>query len=281
MNRTKLHAALASIALLLAGCGGRSPRLRGSDEQFYHAQLLLEEGHTLEALEEFEQLRNAYPGSRYLDAAIFGTGRAHFERGDHLVAATHFQRLVDDFPNSEHRPAARFRLARCYDQMALPARLDQNYTILAVEQYSLCLIEFPDAEQRVVTLERLASLRARLAEKELLTGEFYNRRERYDAALLFLDQVLERYGDTPLADRARLARAEALVGLERQGEARPLFEALGATAADSRLRETALDRLRELDSIAALADTSAAIPGVGAVPDAGAVEDPGDGNDAG
>ncbi|MAE68902.1 MAG: hypothetical protein CME06_00375 [Gemmatimonadetes bacterium] len=240
---------VALIAVLsLIGCAGRSPRLRGSDEQFYQAQLLLEEGHTLEAIEAFEQLRTAYPGSRYVDAAIYGIGRAHFERGDHIVAATHFERVVRDFPNSIYRPPARFKLARCYDQVSLPARLDQRYTILAVEQYSLYLVEFPDAKDRDPAFERLESLRARLAEKEILTAEFYNRRDKYEAALLFLDEALDRYRDTPLADRGELARSEALIGLGRTEEARTLLESLSETASDSEHRSTAIERLRVLDA---------------------------------
>ncbi len=235
-------------ALTLIGCAGRSARLRGSDEQFYRAQLLLEDGHTLEAIEAFEQLRTAYPGSRYLDAAIFGIARAHFERGDHIVAATHFERVVRDFPSSIYRSGSRFNLARCYDEVSLPALLDQRYTILAVEQYSLYLVEFPEANDYDEAFERLESLRARLAEKEILTGEFYNRREKYDAALLFLEEALDRYGDTPLADRGDLARAEALIGVGRADEARALLRSLSERAAAPEFRVEAIERLRELDS---------------------------------
>lgn len=234
---------VALLLMVVSGCGGRSSRLRGSDEQFYYGQLKLEQDETLEAIEAFEQLRAAYPGSRYLDAAIFGTGRANFERDDYLVAATHFERLANDFPNSDYRAAARFWLARCYDEVALPARLDQKYTILAIDHYSLYLVEFGNAPHRDQAEARMQVLRTRMAEKDVLTGEFYNRRRKHEAALLFLDGVLDRYADTEISDRARLARAESLLGLGRDPEARDLLDNLSASARDEEIRKRAADRL--------------------------------------
>jgi outer membrane protein assembly factor BamD len=239
------------MALLLigvggSGCGGHAGRLRGSDEQFYYAQLQLERGKTLDAIEAFDQLRAAYPGSRFLDAAIFGTGRAYFGRGEYLVAATHFERVTNDFPNSDYRDDARFWLSRCYDKVSLPARLDQKYTLLAIDHYSQYVVEFPHGSRVEEARARLGAMRARLAEKETLIGEFYNHRHRYKASLLYLDRVFERYADTPLADRARVARARALAGLERNDEAQALLQEVLATAADEEQRAKAEEQLRKL-----------------------------------
>ena len=207
----------------IGACAGRSDRPQGSDELFYHAQLLLERSQYLDAIVAFEGFRDAHPGSRFVDGAIYGLGRAHYEEGEYLVASVHFGRIVDDFPDSAYRSAARYQLGRCFDALANDAALDQGYTLRAIEQYSLYQVEYPAGDDLAAVDIRMVILRNRLAEKEVRTGEFYLRRGRAEAALLYLDRVVERFEDTGLFQRARLARAQALVLLDRADEARKIL----------------------------------------------------------
>ena len=240
-----LFSILLSTLLGVAGCSVMQERQRGPDEQFYYAQLLLERGKHLESIAEYSHLRTAHPGSRYLDAAIFGTGRAHYEQEEYLVAATYFERIVDDFPSSAYRERTLYWVARAYEAISLPAQLDQEYTRMAIDHYTAYLMQNLDGAHAADVQDRIAVMRSRLAEKETLAGEFYLRRRRWAAALVYLDRVTEKFDDTHFFERAQLNRALALRGLARFDEATELLDLLRSEAIDGEVRERAERELEE------------------------------------
>src|SRR5262249_54487075 len=141
---------------------------------------------------------------------------------------------------------ARYYVGVAYARQSLPAEMDQALTHKALDELEAYLADFPAGKHRDEAEKERSSLREKLAEKDLRNGNLYLKMSYPEAAAALFQGVLDRYGDTTRADRARFGLAEALRAQGKRNEAGAIYRQLLESGAASDLRKECERRLREL-----------------------------------
>ncbi len=208
------------IVLIAAGCGSSEPVEQLSPEKrFAVGMRLFHNGDYQEAIDEFRIITLQYQGSNVADAAQYYLAESRFMRGEFILAAYEYDQLVRTMPTSPYVTKARYKRALCYYNLSPPYYLDQNYTRKAIDEFQ-AYIEFSPADSLVPDAEsKIMEMNTRLAEKEYFDGIIYMRMDYYRAAVVYFEDVIEQYHDTPYAELAQLKKAEALSERHKNVEA--------------------------------------------------------------
>ena len=202
---------LGSILLgLLAGCGGKSVRpVLPLQEQFSIAKKHYDQRKYRQAVEEFQKLIFNYPGATVVDTAIYYLANSYYNQKDYAAAAGEFKKIVTNYPASTWLDEAAFMIALSDLKQSPPAELDQQFTLLALDEFNEFVETFPDSPLVPQAKEKILELRNKLAKKTYKNGYLYLKSKDYPAALLYFKEVLENYPDTVWAKEALYQIAEA------------------------------------------------------------------------
>ena len=195
---------------LLYGCGGKSVRpVLPLQEQFTIAKKYYDQKKYRQAVEEFQKLIFNYPGATVVDTAIYYLAISYSNQKDYAAAAGEFKKIVSNYPNSSWLDEATFMVALCDMKQSAPAELDQQFTLLALDEFNEFVETYPDSPFTSQAREKISELRNKLAKKSYKNGYLYLRTKDYPAALLYFKEVLENYPDTVWAKEALYQIAEA------------------------------------------------------------------------
>jgi outer membrane protein assembly factor BamD len=196
--------ALLITTLTLTSCFARqqNPANLEPDDLHARATAAFEARNFGRAAQLYEVFVQYHHGDPRAPEARLNLGTSHQQRRDHLTAATHFQRLLNDFPQSQFALAARMGLCESYYQLSPRPALDQEYTVSAMLHCESVAAYYPGTEPATRATRYVAEMRLKLAQKAFDTGLFYMRRRAYDAAVVYFQQVVDQFPQTPLAATA-------------------------------------------------------------------------------
>lgn len=264
MNRRSVLAGLALAAVLVAsGCSSVDRPLAPAtpQDQLRIAQLRYDHRDYTEAVTLLLQYIQYNAQSPDLDQAHFLLGMSYVQRKEWPLAAGEFLILTSDFPDSPRLPDAHYWLGVSYWRQARPALYDQDPTRRSISQWQRFLDLYPDHPKAGEAREALGQGRARLAEKSLKNAQLYVILKQYKPALVYFDEVVRDYSDTPWVDWARVGRGEALRGQKKMAEARAALEEALPQLKDGAARSRAEEILRQLPSATAPAPAADGNPG--------------------
>lgn len=224
MTRARLYTTTGLfLALVLAGCAGNrvNPAQLSADELYTQAMGFYEAGNMGRALPLMESFVQLHFGDPRSPDVRFELGEAYKGRRQWITAAAHYQRLVEDYPTSEHALAARFGICESYYNLSPRPELDQEYTYSGIAHCESVASNFPDSPQGETAAEYRNELRDKLAAKVYNAGRFYMRRRAYDAAVVYLRDVVNNFPQTRFAPMAIQSMMEAyeIMGYVEDAEA--------------------------------------------------------------
>jgi len=224
----KLSFILISVLLLgLLGCNKATQKqIQSVDFRFHRGQKYFDDGKYYKAIDDFNFVVLNSPGSEFADDAQLYIGDANFNLEQYVVAASEYRRLLRRYPESPLVEQAQYKLGMCFVKLSPKYKLEQNYTHQAIETMQNFLEEFPNSTYKDEITGLIDQLRAKLAHKRYSNAHLYYVLRQYDSAIIYLDELLEQYYDTPWANRARLLKAKSLVKLGREAEAQAELEEL-------------------------------------------------------
>lgn len=221
MNRKTILSAVLLLLLAAGGCASAGPRLAELDAEqlFNHAMERYRAGKWRDAAEAFERFTFEHPDHPRYQEARFQLAEARFGLKEYITAATEYGRLAADFPAGPWADDARFKVCESYYRLSPRVELDQEYTSAAIDHCNALLSYHPDSPFVPRAGELIAELTNKLAEKLLLTGAYYQRRNAFDSAIKYYQMTSEQYPATPYAPRALLRLFRVYQRLEYRDEA--------------------------------------------------------------
>ncbi len=222
--RTAAHFVL--LLFLFTGLACSSSKIRPNmtpEERLEVAKKMLEKGDYLQAKTQFTILVLNYPGTPIADDAQYYLAEAHFGLKEYILAAAEYEKLVRNYPQSPFVDDAEYKMGLCYYELSPHYGLDQKYTIQAIQYFQRFLEDFPDSPYRKDAEKKLMELRTKLAKKEFKNAELYRKLGYYQSAVIYYDEVLNNYYDTPYAEKALFRKGESLYKLGKYQEADQVF----------------------------------------------------------
>ena len=144
-----------------------------------------------------------------LKGALMALGRSHLETRDYVSATAQFLRVATEFPRDPEAAEARFGLCDAYHRLSPRPQLDPEYTTAAITYCESYASIYPGTPQAQQAQQWVGEMRGKLAEKGYSNGFFYFRRGLYDAAVVYFNDVVAGFPDTPWAATSLLRLTEA------------------------------------------------------------------------
>ena len=231
---------LISLALILAtvllsfGCAGtdQQQKRRTVDEIFAEGYEAYDDGDWNEALAKFDIIKLQYPTSKFAADAQFYIAEINYRRGEFVLAAFNYSVVRRSFPTSQRAKEATYQIAVCYEEMALPADRDQEYTKKAINAYTEFQNIYPQDSLALTALEKIRTLRDELAERYMIVAEHYEKTESRKAAIVYYDLVLDEYPDAKYYEEALVSKLRLQFAMARIEEARETIARYRRTVTD-------------------------------------------------
>lgn len=244
---------LMGLALVVAGCGSseKATTPMSAEDRFAHAKALYDDKDYLEAINEFTVITLQYQGSAHAADAQFYLGECRFQRAEYLLASFEYGVVKRNYPASPRVAEAQYKLALSYYMLSPKSSLDPQYTKKAIDEFQQFVEYYPSNPLVADADAKIKELTNRLAKKQYETARLYATMEYYKAALVYYDDVIDRYHDTEYAPLAYLDKADLLLSRKRYREARETLDAFTARFPQSVLQSRADALRKKLDSASA------------------------------
>lgn len=202
---------LASFALL--SCRSQDLIRPGDSLEvaFEKAKSQYDEENWSQAADAFETVVSIGRGTDLGQEAQFLLAESYYNGKRYLIAASEYERYATFYPRSERRQIVDFKAALSYYHMSPRYKLDQTYTRQAIERFRLFNSRYPDADRVAEASEYIDELRNKLARKQFEAAEFYKRTERFNAAIVYHDLVIDNYPESDWAEEALVEKIESYI----------------------------------------------------------------------
>lgn len=203
-----LAAAVVAAALLAPSCGGpyKPKRINVAGEKIAHADNLFARGKHGDAAVEYKDFLATFAGDDRSDYAQFRLAESYRLDKQYALAEVEYRILINEFGYSQYVDDAYYLEAVSALRQAPRIERDQTKTYEALTRLKRFLEIFPESDRAPEARATLREVHDRLAEKEFLNARLYFSRKAYDAALIYLDKVIDAYPETAWAARCRYYR---------------------------------------------------------------------------
>ena len=208
MFRKWLCLSLLPLILSCAAARKETPVL-GAEDQFALAKREYDKRKYSSSVLEFQKLIFNYPGAASLDSAQYLLGMCYFQDKDYSSSVGEFKKVLSSFSESPLADDASFMIAYAHFKDSPKAELDQTNTLKAIQELKDFLDEYPESQHATEAQKLLFEARSKLAHKLYNNGRIYYKLKHYDAALLYLQDVLDQYSDTRYAAPASFLKGES------------------------------------------------------------------------
>ncbi len=237
-----------TLTILGIGCGGKANLdIANPEKRFHEIKNLYDRKKFDKAIEEIEIFQVAFSGTAKVDSAQLLLAEAHFQLKEYLLAQSEYERLADQFSSSPLVEEARYKSALSWEKLSPKRTLDQKYTHNALDEYQAFLEEYPKSQYAKAAEEGHANCRERLALKDLDAANLYIKMQKYDAAILYFDQIVDSYYSTSAEPLAHLGKGIALTKLEDYSGAKAAFKLVLTKFPGSNAAIEAGKQLREVE----------------------------------
>lgn len=211
-NTIKHIITLVFLALSLNGCwqedAKRESITKGWSPKTFFEQAKEEasSGSSDKAVELYEQLQAAYPGSKYALQSKLEVAYTLYKSGDYDIAILRLDDYIKLYPEHFSTPYAYYLRGVISEDKSRSildglitdnAQRDINSVRNAFNYYMALINKFPDTEYTKEAKTRLIILRNILARHELFVAVYYTKRNANIAAINRSKFIIEKYPNTP------------------------------------------------------------------------------------
>ena len=193
-----------TILFLVSGCSALKKAwnsITGNDEIGSAQQLAwdgmddFEDGDYNDAIENFQQLKDLYPFSKYAILAELKIADAHYHLEQYEEAIFAYEEFEKLHPRNEAIPYVIYQIGRCYYDQIDTIDRDQMPARKALETFQRLNKQFPEDQYARSGAEHIPKCIKSLAGNEFYIGLFYYKSKHYKAALSRFMSVLSNYPD--------------------------------------------------------------------------------------
>jgi outer membrane protein assembly factor BamD len=196
-----------------------------------------------DAIDKFQEVVDNYPYSEYAVQAELKIADSYFEQERWDEALSYYRDFAELHPEHAKVPYTIYRAALCHARKSGTADRDQTSTREAVAALDQLMTRYPTAPEAREAEELWRDLRTKLGEHVLGIGDFYWTREEYQSAAGRYRQVLDEYPGLGLDAEALYKLGLCYTHMNREDEARRIFEVILQNYEDSEVARAAQDQI--------------------------------------
>lgn len=150
----------------------------------------------------FEQVIKNGPYSNVAAMSQLKIGFAREKQHLWTDAVKAYQELIRRYAKSDLADDAQFQIGYAFMMAAREADYDQTATNRSIVGFQDYITKYPKSEKIEQARENIIRLKQGQAEGIMSIAQFYDRERKFDAALVYYNNVIQRFPDSKLAKRA-------------------------------------------------------------------------------
>jgi len=187
---------IGAAMTFVMGCAGGMPKVPdSSDELLAKADAYYQSDRYYGASELYKAFVSSYPGHDRSDYAQFMMAESYYGDRDLSLAAVEYTVLMSNYGYSEYVDDALFKIGVCYYEQSPKSTRDQQMTMDALSRFDQFVQTFPNSPLMGDAEEYTVKINKKLAHKAIDNAQFYYRRKRMRASMIYLKKVIDNYPD--------------------------------------------------------------------------------------
>lgn len=154
------------------------------------------------AMSLFEELIPITRGTQRAEEVAYYYAECNYELGDYLLAGFHYKDFYRLFPQSEKAETALFRNAFCYFKNSPSSSLDQENTLIAIQEFQFFIEAYPESKHIPDCNAYIDELRMKLETKAYNISKLYYNVGEYKAAIQSFNNLMKEFPDTKYREEA-------------------------------------------------------------------------------
>ena len=231
-----LFTAYCLLFTVFTGCASTQEEISKNNNPallYSEGAALYYDGDYNEAIKKFKKVIEDYPLSLFaVDAELF-LADAYYVSAQHSDAASYYANFISLHPNHPKAAYAMFQKGMSYFREVLSIDRDQTTTQKALLAFNDIISIYPTTIYAYKAKELVVFLKRRLAEREFYIGNFYFKNKKYKGALARFAEILKKYPDVGMSDKALYYIGKSYVELGEKDLAKDTFSTLIANFPDS------------------------------------------------
>jgi len=174
-----------------------TPELQYIKAMDYFSNQKIEESITI-----FQNITKIYPLSNEAIQSQIMLGFIDYTRMDYDSAIFKFTKLIKMYPSLTNLDYVYYMRALCYYEQISHEALDGEYNLLALENLQQVINRFPNSNYAKDSLQKKILVKSNIAAKHMTIGRFYQKNNKYTAALNRYNIVVEGFYETKFTAEA-------------------------------------------------------------------------------
>jgi len=221
----KYIAALVVVLILTAACGKSYNTDGMSVEQVEGlAEEALEKSDFSGASRLYTELMFMYPGSSRIDFYLYQLGMAEAGNRYWADALFYFDRVEREFGRNEWADDCAYQSAMVWWNQRKDYRKDLTPVLNCRTVLQNFFDQYPGSSLMEEAVSLMEEVNSYLALRALFIGQFYSRRGRYDASLLYLREALYDYGEIDCMAEVLISFGDIYSGKGNEYTAREYYQ---------------------------------------------------------
>lgn len=194
------------LVSVLVGCRSEFESLRSSnqpDKIYNAANKYFKNKEYDKAIALYDVIIQHYRGKQEAEDLFFNYAYAHYYQTDYILAATYFKNYAGTFSNSPNKQEAEYMAAYSNYKMSPNYKLDQTYTVKAVEGMEQFINLYPGTERAEMANRLIDEMRQKLEKKSFEQGALYYKIGQYQAAMTSFQNTLKDFPESDKVEEIR------------------------------------------------------------------------------
>jgi outer membrane protein assembly factor BamD len=155
------------------------------------------------AIEVFEKVVKNGPYSPVAPEAQFRIGQTYEKQNDYLAAVHAYEKILERYAKHPLAESAQFQIGAAYKKESQRAEYDQNSANQAIAAFSDFLLRYPDSERAPLAEQSRVALKEEQAKGLYHIGQFYEKNKKYQSAIIYYNDVIEKDPGSNWATQAK------------------------------------------------------------------------------
>jgi len=163
------------------------------EKAFAKANEQFEKSNFDKAREAFYEVKNRDLSKKYAPFAQLRIADSYVREEEPDRAVAEYKKFIEEYPDHKYASYAQYQIAMVYfNQIESPER-GYSEAAKALEEFEKLKKMFPRNPYKDVVEARIAKCKTIIAEYEFLVGEFYYKKESYQAAITRFEELLKKF----------------------------------------------------------------------------------------
>lgn len=221
----KINLLFISLFALFISCSSTKKEVPKTPEAvFAQAMEYFNDEDYFKAKQKFDIIKLQFPASDFAEKAQYYNAECEYKEGNYILAAFNYNNLRRIYPSTSYAKEAMFKASKCYYKLSPSFERDQEYTHKAIEALQEFQYMYPNDSLSTEASKLIDELREKLAHKQFHTAEIYLILDAPRAAVIYFDEVINKYDDTKYFEDAFVGKINTLKYMKKYDQAIGLLE---------------------------------------------------------